>query len=73
MDALVNWWAKYILTNSSFIHEKSKGHKYLKKNEISGHDYGILGDKVVPLVNKMEGNPIIDCGSKQTNKTMQAQ
>ena len=42
------------------------GHKK-KKNEISGHDYGILGDKFIRLVNKMEGYPKIGCGSI-TNK-----
>ena len=32
-------------------------------NEISGHDYGILGDKFIRLVNKIEGYPKIGCGS----------
>ena len=39
----------------------------LKKNEISDHDYGLLGNKFIPLVNKMEGYPKIGCGS-MTNK-----
>ena len=38
------------------------GHKK-KQNEISGHHYGILGDKFLRLVNKMEGYPKIICGS----------
>ena len=47
-------------TNNYWSYEK-------KKNEISGHDFGILGDKVIRLVNKMEGYPKSVCGSI-TNK-----
>ena len=36
---------------------------YVRK-KISGHVYGILGDKVILLLNKMEGYPKIDCGFK---------